>query len=82
MPAARQNKRRVFDRRIVSRLVAPQQDVAIIPSVAPHLNSEANNGFKVNLNVDAFPLLAQAHDPDALMQQLLGSGDGGELVDG
>ena len=44
------------DGRIVSRLVAPQQDVAIIPSVAPHLNTEANNGFKVNLNVDTFPL--------------------------
>ena len=58
----------------------PDRDLAIIPSVAPHLNSEANNGFKVNLNVDAFPLLAQANDPDALMQQLLGSGDGGEVV--
>lgn len=66
--------------RISARLVYPDRDLAIIPSVAPHLNSEANNGFKVNLNVDAFPLLAQAHDPDALMQQLLGSGDGGEVV--
>ena len=66
--------------RISARLVYPDRDLAIIPSVAPHLTSEANNGFKVNLNVDPFPLLAQAHDPDALMQQLLGSGDGGEVV--
>ena len=66
--------------RISAQLVYPDRDLAIIPSVAPHLNSEANNGFKVNLNVDAFPLLAQANDPDALMQQLLGSGDGGEVV--
>ena len=66
--------------RISARLVYPDRDLAIIPSVAPHLNSEANNGFKVNLNVDTFPLLAQTNDPDALMQQLLGSGDGGEVV--
>ena len=66
--------------RISAQLVYPDRDLAIIPSVAPHLNSEANSGFKVNLNVDAFPLLAQANDPDALMQQLLGSGDGGEVV--
>ena len=66
--------------RISAQLVYPDRDLAIIPSVAPHLNSEANNGFKVNLNVDTFPLLAQANDPDALLQQLLGSGDGGEVV--
>ena len=66
--------------RISAQLVYPDRDLAIIPSVAPHLNSEANSGFKVNLNVDTFPLLAQANDPDALMQQLLGSGDGGEVV--
>ena len=66
--------------RITAHLVYPDRDLAIIPSVAPHLNSEANNGFKVNLNVDTFPLLAQTNDPDALMQQLLGSGDGGEVV--
>ena len=46
--------------RIVSRLVHPAQDVAIIPSVAPHLNSEANNGFKPKLNVDTFPLCTMA----------------------
>ena len=66
--------------RISAQLVYPDRDLAIIPSVAPHLNSEANSGFKVNLNVDTFPLLAQANDPDALMQHLLGSGDGGEVV--
>ena len=66
--------------RISAQLVYPDRDLAIIPSVAPHLNSEANSGFKVNLNVDTFPLLAQANDPDALLQQLLGSGDGGEVV--
>ena len=55
------------DGRIVSRLVAPQQDVAIIPSVAPHLNTEANNGFKVNLNVDTFPLCTMSGGEGALM---------------
>ena len=66
--------------RISQQLVYPDCDLAIIPSVAPHLNSEANSGFKVSLNVDTFPLLAQAHDPDALMQRLMGSGDGCEVV--
>ncbi len=54
--------------RIVSRLVAPAQNVAIIPSVAPHLNSEVNNGFKANLNVDTFPLCAMSGGEGALME--------------
>ena len=53
--------------RVVSRLVSPQQDVAIIPSVAPHLNSEANTGFKANLNVDTYPLTALSGGEGALM---------------
>ena len=53
--------------RIVSRLVYPNRNVAIIPSVAPHLNSEANNGFKANLNVDTFPLTAMSGGEGALM---------------
>ena len=56
------------DGRIVSHLVAPQQDVAIIPSVAPHLNSEANTGFKANLNVDTYPLTALSGSEGALME--------------
>lgn len=56
--------------RVVSRLVHPAQDVAIIPSVAPHLNSEANNGFKVNLNVDTYPLCTMSGGEGALMELL------------
>ena len=56
------------DGRIVNRLVALQQDVAIIPNVAPHLNSEANTGFKANLNVDTYPLTALSGGEGALME--------------
>jgi len=44
------------DGRVVSHLVGPMENAAIIPSVAPHLNSEANNGFKANPAVDLQPL--------------------------
>ena len=47
---------------IVSRLIHPTKDVAIIPSVAPHLNSEANNGFQAKLHVDTFPLCTMAEN--------------------
>ncbi len=43
-------------------LIDPQQDVAIIPSMPPHLNKEANNGFAPNLSVDTFPLCAMAEN--------------------
>ena len=56
------------DGAIVSRLIHPAQDIAIIPSVAPHLNSEANSGFKINLNVDTYPLLTLAGSEGALME--------------
>lgn len=47
---------------IASRLVHPTQDVAIIPSVAPHLNSEANNGFQPKLHIETFPLCAMVEN--------------------
>ena len=59
--------------RIVSRLVYPQQNLAIIPSVAPHLNSEANTGFKLNAAVDTYPLFSTAAADGDLMALLAGN---------
>lgn len=52
--------------RIVSRLVYPQRNLAIIPSVAPHLNSEANTGFKLNAAVDTYPLFSTTEGGDLM----------------
>ena len=52
--------------RIVSVPVYPQRDLAIIPSVAPHLNAEANNGFKVNPAVDTYPLFSTGEGGDII----------------
>ena len=43
-------------------LIAPEMDAAIIPSMPPHLNKEANNGFAPNLSVDTFPLVSMAEN--------------------
>ena len=43
-------------------LIDPDRDVAIIPSMPPHLNKEANSGFAPNLSVDTFPLVCMAEN--------------------
>lgn len=58
------------DGRIVSLPVYPRRPLAIIPSVAPHLNSEANNGFKLNAAVDTYPLFSTAETGGDLMALL------------
>lgn len=58
------------DGRVVSRLVYPARNLAIIPSVAPHLNSDANNGFKLNAAVDTYPLFSTAESGGDLMDLL------------
>lgn len=50
------------DGMVETRLIDPQQDVAIIPSMPPHLNKEANSGFAPNLSVDTFPLCCMAEN--------------------
>ena len=43
-------------------LIDPDRDVAIIPSMPPHLNKEANSGFAPNLSVDTFPLVSMTEN--------------------
>ena len=44
--------------RIESRLIAPDRDLLIIPSVAVHLDRGVNGGFAPNRQVDLCPLLS------------------------
>ncbi len=41
---------------LVTRLVACDRDLCVIPNVAIHMNREANNGFAWKANVDLLPL--------------------------
>lgn len=45
------------DGQLETRLVNLDRDLMIIPSVAIHMNRAANDGVKVQANVDTFPLL-------------------------
>ena len=45
-------------RGVESRLVAPDRDVAIIPSLAIHMNREVNKGFAPNRAIDLSPLVS------------------------
>lgn len=52
-----------------TKLVNIDRDLLIIPNVAIHMNREANNGFKYNLQTDLLPLLeAGTPTKDAICQ--------------
>lgn len=42
--------------RIISKLVDVKRDLLMIPSLAIHMNREANNGYKYNVQKDLLPL--------------------------
>lgn len=54
----------------VTRLVNIDRDYLIIPSVAPHLNRNANNGFVNNAQVDMLPVLGEEEDKGLFMKQI------------
>lgn len=53
--------------RIVSHLVHLDQDLAIIPNVAIHMNHATNDGFKYNPAVDMLPLYSAGADAPSLL---------------
>ena len=55
---------------IESRLVNIDSDVAVIPSVAIHMNRGVNDGYKFNPAVDLLPLTATAAGKDCIMAEL------------
>lgn len=52
------------------RLVDLDRDSFVIPSVAPHLNREINNGFKPNPAVDLLPLYAMGKERGLLLDEI------------
>lgn len=53
--------------KIANRLVDFREPVAVIPSLAIHLDREANNSRSINPQKDIVPLLMQAADDQSLM---------------
>lgn len=45
--------------KISTHLVNIDRDLVIIPSVAIHMNRQANSGFEIKANIDTLPLFAQ-----------------------
>ena len=43
--------------RVESRLIAPEEPIALIPSLAIHLDRSVNDGFSPNRAVDLCPLV-------------------------
>ena len=58
------------ERGIESRLVNIDRDVAVIPSVAIHMNRGVNDGYKFNPAVDLLPFVASADGRGGIMTEL------------
>ena len=54
---------------IAEKLVNVDRDLLVIPSVAIHMNRNANDGMKYQANIDTVPLFS-AEDPDAAILPL------------
>ena len=53
---------------IETRLVNLDQDLAMIPNLAVHMNREANSGYKYNLQKDMLPVVGEASSKGKLMK--------------
>ena len=53
---------------IRNRLVNLDQDLAMIPNLAVHMNREANSGYKYNLQKDMLPVVGEASSKGKLMK--------------
>ncbi len=58
------------ERGIESRLVNIDRDVAVIPSVAVHVNRGVNDGYKFNAAKDLLPLAASSQGKGGVMENL------------
>lgn len=58
------------ERGIETRLVNIDRDVAVIPSVAIHLNRGVNDGYKFNRAIDMLPLVASAGEDGFVMTEI------------
>ena len=53
---------------IETRLVNLDQDLAMIPNLAIHMNREANSGYKYNIQKDMLPIVGEASSKGKLMK--------------
>ena len=65
---------------VASKLVNFKDPIAVIPSLAIHLDREANNNRKVNPETDMSPILLQQTDSFSLQSLLEEHLEGGELL--
>lgn len=56
--------------RIVSRLVNVDRDLLLIPSLAIHMNREANDGYKYNVQKDLIPLYGMDLEKGTFLRQI------------
>ena len=70
--------------KLVSRLVNLDRDLLVIPSVAIHMNRNANDGTKLLANIDTVPLMGEAADAGRLKALLAEAAECAEedLADG
>ena len=54
--------------RLVSKLVNIDRDLLLIPSLAIHINQEANNGYKYDMKKDLLPLYGTLSGKDTFMK--------------
>ncbi len=53
--------------KIVSKLVNVEQDLCVIPSLAIHMNRDANKGMEFNAQTDMLPLFSQCNEAESFM---------------
>jgi len=61
---------------IASRTVALDRDLLVIPSLAIHMDREANEGKKYRANVDTLPLMASGNGDKAMLNRLIAEAAG------
>lgn len=61
--------------KIVSRPVNVKQDICVIPSLAIHMNRDANKGIEFNAQTDMLPLFSQTEGAESFMDVVAKAAD-------
>lgn len=56
--------------RLVTKLVSVDRDLVMIPNLAIHMNREANDGYKYNVQKDLLPLYGMGCEKGTFMRQI------------
>ena len=66
--------------RLCSRLINIDRDLLLIPSLAIHMNREANSGYKYNIQKDMLPLYSSIASKGTFMKMLAEAADAEETA--